>query len=384
MVDMRTRNARAAREATPAPTSTQWEEVLTSFIDPIVVFDRNDDVVLFNHAAQELTGLSTARVLGQPCSRVFGQTPLVAEIIARVRLAGQSESRGEEQLHLRRRSIPVRLSCLPIWGKGDAINGTALMIHDLRHQKTLEESARRNESLARLGTLVAGLAHEIKNPLAGIKGAAQLLESRLASDPGLHEYTGVIVREVNRLSALVEDLLALGAPPKPHLARTNIHRVVRQVLALLADELTRRGIRLRCEFDPSLPDVRADDAQLNQVFLNLMRNAIEAMSPDPDGPPFGDTLTVSTHMETDFHILRERDRARTFLRIEVADEGPGIDPADLARVFEPFFTTKPRGTGLGLAISHRIVAEHGGIMRARPNRPHGAVFTVALPVVSGS
>src|SRR5690606_19629851 len=125
-----------------------------------------------------------------------------------------------------------------------------LVIHDLGYQRTLEESARRHESLARLGTLVAGLAHEVRNPLAGIKGAAQLLEHHPSAGAALAEYTAVITREVNRLSALVEDLLTLGAPPKPRLAPVNVHRILQEVVAVLQPELSRAGVRLQFAFDP--------------------------------------------------------------------------------------------------------------------------------------
>jgi two-component system nitrogen regulation sensor histidine kinase GlnL len=373
---------RLLRRTQPESEETPWQDVLTNFTDPVVVMDRASRIVFFNPAAEELTGLPRGRVLGEPCERVFASAPLLAEMVARVQQHGQSESRGEEHLELRRRLLPVRLSCLPLWDESEMIRGTALVIHDLSYQKTLEESARRNESLARLGTLVAGLAHEVKNPLAGIKGAAQLLERRIGDEPDLREYTGVITREVDRLTRLVEDLLAVGAPPKPRLAPLNVHRVIQHVLSLIGQELTQREIQLRCEFDPSLPDIRGDDAQLSQVFLNLLKNAIDAMS-GGDLPRSGRVITVSTRMETDFHILREHDRSSKFLRIEIGDQGVGIGADDATRIFEPFFTTKPRGTGLGLAISHRIVAEHGGIMRAMPNRPRGTVLTVTLPVGGG-
>jgi two-component system nitrogen regulation sensor histidine kinase GlnL len=367
----------------PSPVATRiaWEDVLANFTDAVVVLDNDLRVVLFNQAAEELTGKPQAKALGQPCSRVFPQTPLIGEIVARVRENGQSESRSEETVLGRGRAVPVRITCLPFWDTENKVRGTSLIIHDLSHQKTLEESARRNENLARLGTLVAGLAHEVRNPLAGIKGAAQLLQGRLGAQPDLCDYTAVITREVDRLSSLVENLLNLGAPPKPRLHPLNVHRVVRDVVELVEEELTRREIQLRCEFDPSLPEIQGDDEQLNQVFLNLIKNAIEAMTLDgkPTGVPM--TLTISTRMETDFHILRERDRGK-FLRIEIADQGQGIKQEHAGRIFEPFFTTKPRGTGLGLAISQRIIAEHGGTMRAVANRPHGTVIKVTLPVVS--
>lgn len=355
-------------------------DVLDQFTDAVLVLDRARKIVFVNQASEELTGRPKSRMLGHSCRRVFPRMPVLDEMIERVEQQGQSESHSEEHLLGHGRAILVRITCLPLWDDGDRVRGTALVIHDLSYQRTLEESARRNESLARLGTLVAGLAHEVRNPLAGIKGAAQLLEGRLAGDPDLQEYTQVICREVNRLSDLVQDLLTLGAPPKPQLRALNIHWVIQHVLQVANDELTRAGIRLRCEFDPSLPDVLGDEAQLSQVLLNLLKNAIESMTATDPVSPDRNTIRITSRMETDFHILRERDRSGQFLRIEVADQGSGIDAAHAAHVFEPFFTTKPRGTGLGLAISHRIVDEHGGILRAFPGRSWGTIVSLTLPV----
>jgi len=301
--------------------------------------------------------------------------------VRRVLRSGQNESRGEETFHRDHRSIPVRVSCLAVIGPNHEMHGAALVIHDVSHQKALEETARRNESLARLGTLVAGLAHEVRNPLAGIKGAAQLLARRAKEAPQVEEYTAVIVREADRLGRLVEDLLTLGAPPRPKRERINVHRLIGHVLSLMRPEVERRGLDLDCEFDPSLPDVCGDQEQLTQVLLNLMRNALESM--DEDGPrnPLQNRIVLRTRLETDFRVVHDQLGTTRFLRIEVLDWGCGIAPADAAQVFEPFFTTKPRGTGLGLAVASRIVAEHGGTIRAEPNSPHGTCITVLLPVV---
>jgi two-component system nitrogen regulation sensor histidine kinase GlnL len=380
---MRRLRSQLKPSAKPAETGPPWEEVLASFADAVVVTDEISRIVFFNHAAEALRGIPQARALGRTCAEVFHRTPLIGGIVERVQRSGHGESRGEERLYRAGEAIPVRITCIPLWDKRDRIRGTALVIHDLTHQKTLEEAARRNESLARLGTLVAGLAHEIKNPLAGIKGAAQLLDGRLVDEPDLRQYTSVITREVDRLSGLVEDLLTLGAPRQPRLERFNIHRAIQNVLSVLQEELTQRKIHLRCEFDPSLPDVQGDEAQLSQVFLNLLKNAMEAMTADGVAHADRSTITISTRIETDYHLMREEQRSGQCLRVEFADQGKGIDPADATKIFEPFFTTKPRGTGLGLAISHRIVADHGGIIRARSEKPWGAVFTVTLPVATG-
>lgn len=371
--------ARRLRAMGPA-TAPSLADVLAAFNDAVIVTDGDLRIVLFNPAAEELTGMPQRRALGASCEEVFAETPLIAEMTRRVLALGQSEARSEESLVRGRRSVPVRITCLPLWDRDDRVSGVALVIHDFGYQRMLEDSARRNENLARLGTLVAGLAHEVRNPLAGIKGAAQLLEARLTAQPELSEYTTVIAREVNRLSALVEDLLTLGAPPKPRLAPLNVHRVIQDVVMVAQADLVRAGVHLQYGFDPSLPDVLGDDAQLSQVLLNVVRNAIEAMAASDSAPPGRSLLTIGTRMETDFHILRARAGTSTYLRVEIGDQGAGIPPEAADHLFEPFFTTKARGTGLGLAISAKIVADHGGIIRATPNHPYGTLVTITLPV----
>jgi len=368
-----------SRPAAARPRSRPLEDVLASLRDPIILCDTRDRVTLFNPAAEELTGIGERHALRQACATLFVHMPAIPDIVAQTRTSGQSQSRSEELVAAGRRRVPVRLSCSPIWTPGDRLAGTALVIQDLSYQKKLEDEARRNETLARLGGLVAGLAHEIKNPLGGIRGAAQLLARRLADRPEVGEYTGVMIREIDRLNRLVEQLLTLGAPPAPNLQPVNVNRLLMDVLALLQTELDAKHIRVLPQFDTSLPDTRGDEAQLTHVLLNLVKNAYEAM------PEHG-TLTVTTRIETDYHIRRPSGAGRPagsgqFLRIEVADTGPGFSHDVVDRVFEPFVTTKARGSGLGLAICERIVAAHGGDIRATNRPAGGAAVLVTLPVV---
>jgi two-component system nitrogen regulation sensor histidine kinase GlnL len=356
---------RGRRRATRAQVSLPdpLENVLASLGDAIMLTDEDDRITMFNQAAEELTAVPAGHALA---------------LVQRARRSAQSQSCGEENLLVGDRRIPVRLSCSPIWGARDQVQGTAVVIQDLSYQKKLEDESRRNETLARLGALVAGLAHEIKNPLGGIKGAAQLLAKRFGEQPEVGDYTGVMIREIDRLSHLVEQLLTFGALPAPERAPINVHQVIHEVLALMAPELDAKHITRRLQIDPSLPETRGDAGQLHRVFVNLVKNALECMSTHG-------TLTITTRMETNFHILRRsaRDGAGQpgqFLRVEVADSGPGFPPGEVTRVFEPFFTTKPRGSGLGLAICERIVAGHGGDIRAE-NRGGGAVVIVYLPLL---
>ncbi len=357
--------------------ATLWENVLRHFKDAVIVLGRKSEVVFFNQAAEELTHTPRARVLDRACVDVFPKTPELYEMYERATTLFQTETRGEIELRAQHRSVPVRITCVPIWDEVGEVDGAALVIQDISRQKALEESARRNESLAQLGTLVAGLAHEVRNPLAGIKGAAQLLAQRVAGDEALERYTSVISNETDRLSALVGDLLHLGAPPKPNLAVVNIHEVLQKVLELAQTELQSQDVELICQFDPSLPDTMADSDQLRQVFLNLIKNATDAMDDDAEHPS---RLRVVTKMETDYYVLQATGAQQSYLRVEINDEGPGIEPEVLEHVFEPFYTTKTRGTGLGLAIAQRIIADHGGTIGASANTPRGTSFRISLPI----
>jgi two-component system nitrogen regulation sensor histidine kinase GlnL len=252
-----------------------------------------------------------------------------------------------------------------------ATRGAVLVLHDLSLQRALEAQTRRADGMAALGTVASGLAHEIRNPLGGIKGAAQLLRAALA-DPELVRCTEIIVREVERLDGLVEQMRELSTPPRLRLEPTNIHRVLNDVLLLERQSPHSGGVTMRTAFDPSLPAVRGDRAQLTQVFLNLVRNAVEALAGNGE-------LVVSTRLEARFHVRRGSGRGR-FLSVLVDDTGPGVPESDQPQLFSPFFSTKPRGSGLGLAVCHRIVTQHGGTIAHEPRLPHGARFRVTLPV----
>jgi two-component system nitrogen regulation sensor histidine kinase GlnL len=177
---------------------------------------------------------------------------------------------------------------------------------------------------------------------------------------------------VERLDGLVEQLRELATPPRLEREAVNIHRVLNDVLALERQAPGWGRVVLRTAFDPSLPSVDGDRAQLAQVFLNLVKNAVEALAGEGE-------LAVSTRIETRFHIRRGSGRGR-FLSVLVEDSGPGIPDDHQSQLFSPFFSTKPRGSGLGLALCHRIVTEHGGAIAYEARPEGGACFRVTLPV----
>ena len=352
----------------------RWSDVLASIDDGLVVLDPAGVVVDINPAAEQLMALAASQVLGSHVEAVFDAhtgNQWIADLALGTLRTGLACRRIEGALARRRGTVAVRAACAPVLDARGGVGGVVLALHDLTMQRTLEEATRRAERLSALGTVALGLAHEIRNPLGGIKGAAQLLRGSL-DDPEQTACTDLIVREVERLDRLIEQLRELSHPPRLDIHPLNIHRVLNDVLALQRRSAAWRNVRLRTEFDPSLPAVRGDVAQLTQVFLNLIKNALEAL----DG---AGELVVSTRMDHRFLIRRPSGRGQQ-LAVTIEDTGPGIPEDVKTQLFAPFFTTKNRGTGLGLALSQRIVNEHGGAIEHESRPGGGTRFRVTLPV----
>jgi two-component system nitrogen regulation sensor histidine kinase GlnL len=269
----------------------------------------------------------------------------------------------------------VSLTVSPLQDRNASFLGSVLLLHDLSHRREVEEDLKRADRLATLGTLAAGMAHEIRNPLGGIKGAAQLLRRALDRDPSLLEYTEIMIREVDRVNQLIEQLLDLCRPAQLNLVPLNIHEILEAVLLLEVETARERNITIKKRFDPSLPPIRGDRAQLTQVFLNLVKNAFQAME-------HTGALTITTRVETDFHIKEQGKRRDQFIWIDIEDQGAGIKEEDLPQIFSPFFTTKNNGTGLGLAVCYRIIKEHGGVIRVESVEGKGTTFRVSLVVAN--
>jgi two-component system nitrogen regulation sensor histidine kinase GlnL len=341
----------------------------------VIVVDRAGWITDFNPAAEQLTGMSAPQAVGSEVGALFRASPCVGEMARGTLVEGAARRRGEGTLAARGHAVPVSAACAPVVDTEGRAYGAVLVLHDLTLQRTLEATTRRADRLAALGTVASGLAHEIRNPLGGIKGAAQLLRGAL-HDPELTRCTDVIIREVERLDGLVEQLHELSTPPRLRLEAVNIHRVLNDVLALQRQSPTWGSVVLRTAFDPSLPAVLGDRAQLTQVFLNLVKNALEAL--DGRGE-----IILSTRLEAGFHIRRRSGRGH-FLSVLIEDTGPGIPAEHQAQLFSPFFSTKARGTGLGLAVCQRIVSEHGGTIGHEPRMAGGSAFRVTLPVSEAS
>lgn len=242
------------------------------------------------------------------------------------------------------------------------------MDRDITERKRAEEELQRMERMRLAGEMATGLAHEIKNPLAGIKVSMEALsaESSLADEDRMVLVS--VINEIKRIEFLMKGLLSFARPPKPQLTSTDVNAVLNMVATLvLRERAAPRGhapaIKLVSDLEPALPMVMVDPMQLQQIFMNLMLNAVDAMRD-------GGTLTIRTRYT----------REPATLQIELADTGEGIDNEVMSRIFSPFFTTKAKGTGLGLSITKRLLEEHGGGIRLENNKDGGATCIITLPV----
>jgi two-component system sensor histidine kinase HydH len=256
----------------------------------------------------------------------------------------------------------------------ELFRGVAASIGVTMQNSQVYERMKERDRLAALGQMAAGLAHEIRNPLGSIKGAAQYLQpigDKLAqqSDAGTKEFLDIIVEEVNRLNKIVSQFLDYARPYRGDQTPLDVNDVVRKTLHLIEKEEGAQRVEILTNLVEQLPMVRADAEQLRQVFLNLAINAVQAM-------PGGGKLQVSTSLRRS----TRRGAAAAFLEVRFRDTGSGIPVNDVRNLFIPFFTTKEKGTGLGLPISQRIIENHGGTIEVRSQLGAGATFTVLLPI----
>jgi two-component system, NtrC family, nitrogen regulation sensor histidine kinase GlnL len=359
-----------------SPSQISWEQIINNLEDGVVTLDQDGKIVLFNEATEVLSEVSSGQALQQPLQQIFKREPWLIDLVKKACPPEQERARAEGELTTRwGRKTPVSATASPLQDRHGHFLGTIVLIRDIKHRRELEEDLKRADRLVMMGTLAAGLAHEIRNPLGGIKGAAQLLRRSVDVHPALREYTDIMIREVERVNQLIEQLLDLSRPPQLTLAPVNIHEILEDVLLLEGQAVAGQDISVRKNFDPSLPPIRGDRAQLTQVFLNLVKNGFQAM--ERSG-----TLTITTRLETDYHIRGQGAERNRLIWIDVADQGQGINQEDLPHIFSPYFTTKHGGTGLGLAICYRIIKEHGGLIRVESVEGQGTTIKVSLLVAS--
>jgi two-component system nitrogen regulation sensor histidine kinase GlnL len=347
------------------------KDALEAVLDGVVVVDRERRVEFVNSEACRMLETSAEFAFGLPLARVAD--PALDALACSVLELGRPAVQDDRMLA--RRFSPdliLDVAAAPLWDEQRTPSGVVLALRDRTIHRSLAERAAERDRLSAYGTIAAGIAHEVKNPLGGIRGAAEILASR-TNDAKSRETAELIVREVDRIRALVDDLLVFHQRDALRLASLNIHRLLDEVLQLLSMDPLASGVKLERSFDPSIPELRADPDRLIQVFLNLGRNALQAL--DGEG-----TLLVETRFALDQRLPSQRGASLPTVAISVADDGPGIEPEVFDRLSTPFFTTRAGGTGLGLAMSRHWVARHGGALRLESEPGRGTRARVFLPV----
>ncbi|MBI3936515.1 MAG: nitrogen regulation protein NR(II) [Betaproteobacteria bacterium] len=338
----------------------------------VVLVDENLTVAYVNPAAENLFELSSKNMVGQALVRIFADDTVLASAIARARANNCSYTEHDFTLGAAGHT-KLHLSCTvtPVEPDARSRREYALLLefrHIEQQLRIAREERMRDESQANR-ELIRNLAHEIKNPLGGIRGAAQLLDRELER-PALHEYTQVIIKEADRLQALMDRLLS---PHRlPQIAELNIHDALERVRSLILAEYP-HGIAIRRDYDASLPDLRGDRELILQALLNVVRNAAQAMQGRGE-------ITLRTRVARQVTLARRLYRHA--LQIEVVDNGPGIPEALRDRVFYPLVSGKEGGTGLGLTLAQNFITQHHGTISFE-SAPGNTCFTILLPVDNG-
>lgn len=343
-------------------------DILDNISTAIIALNQSLNVVALNSSCEDLLEFSEERSLGQPVNKLLlGPNQLIAALNDVLSNGNPVSQRGSPLTLVSGREIHVDLMLTPI---DNSDEGIALLVELQAVDRLLKIS--REESLAHAQEttkeMIRGLAHEIKNPLGGVRGAAQLLARELPNEE-LTEYTNIIIREADRLRDLVDRLL--GPNQQLDSQMLSIHEVIEHVRNLITAETGNRITLLR-DYDPSVPDIYGDRGQLVQAVLNVVRNALQA-SDDIDNC----IITLRTRAQRQFTIGAQRHRL--VCRLDIEDNGPGIPDDMLHSIFMPMVTGRAEGTGLGLTIAQSIIDRHGGLLECA-SEPGNTRFTIYLPM----
>lgn len=361
---------RNRRQLESAESQLQQLKIDTDFIvnnmtSGVLVVDSDGLVVTINPAAERILGIESSTSLMRPLSAVLETgAPRMAEDMAHALESGEGRLRHEIQLDREDGGVmPLGVSISLLRDAGGRKRGVVSVFQDLTEVREMQERVRKADRLAAVGTLSAGIAHELRNPLASISGSIELLYNELDLDGENRRLMELVMRESDRLDRIITDFLSFARLRSPRKRPVDPSVCLEEVLILVRNHRpVVEGIEIELSVGDALPTVRLDDEQMRQVLYNLIVNSCEAM----EG---GGRLDIVADSPSD-----------DVVRIAMRDTGPGIADEDVDRLFEPFFTTKPDGTGLGLAIANKIVAAHGGTLDFSNRSGGGAEFVITLPV----
>lgn len=336
------------------------DQCLTS---AVISADAHGRINAFSPQAEIFLGLLRSQALGQPVDVLPAPLP---ELLQKTLSTGELVTdRHFLIVGAEGKPSPVRLAITPVLSGDLKSRGAVAVLNDVTSARELDQHLRRLDRLASIGTLSASMAHEVKNAMVAVKTFVDLLIKK-NQDMALADIVG---REMRRIDSIVSQMLRFAGPAKPTFAPIRVHEILEQSLNLVQHHLEGRKVKLVRSFHATPDRVHGDAYQLEQAFINLLFNAIEAMGPNGE-------IEVRTEIVPPGGP--ENPKA-PLLRVTVRDNGVGIPPENIDRLFEPFFTTKSSGTGLGLPITRRIVQEHRGVISVASQPNEGTTFTILLP-----
>ena len=372
----RKRRPAAAASAAVAPEGF-YRDLVWTLRNGVIAVTRDGRIAVMNEAAYRILGLKPRPAdVGLPFAQVLKEHPDVLRIVAAAFELSHLPNRAELRLKSTGKVIGYTLS--QVRDERGRITGATLFFKDLTRVEQLEERERLRDRLAALGEMAAAIAHEVKNPLAGIEVMAGLLKRQLASSEDAQSILGDIIKEAKMANAIVLEVLEFVRPIRLQVERIVLADVVRDAISMAESHVARGAIEIVMRLPEDLPPIQGDPHQLRQLFTNLVMNAFEAM-----GGTHGVLILAATVLPPEDEGGAAETHSAPMILVEVTDNGPGV-PADLIdRIFSPFFTTKPQGSGLGLAIVRKIVDAHDGRIDVAAVTGSGTRFRITLPV-SGS
>jgi signal transduction histidine kinase len=350
-----------------------YRDLVWTLRNGVIAITRDGRIAVMNEAAYLILGLKPRPSdVGQPYAAVLKDHPDVLRIVAGAFELSHLPNRAELRLKSTGKVIGYTLS--QVRDRRGRMTGATLFFKDLTRVEQLEERERLRDRLAALGEMAAAIAHEVKNPLAGIEVMAGVLKRQLATSADAQSILGDIIKEAKMANAIVLEVLEFVRPIRLQVERMALADVIRDAVSMAESHVPRGGIEVAIHVPEDLPTIHGDPHQLRQLFTNLLTNAFEALN------GAGIVVITAAYVPPEEEPSAVEANATPMIQIEVTDNGPGV-PADLIdRIFSPFFTTKPQGSGLGLAIVRKIVDAHDGRIDVAALADRGTRFRITLPV----
>lgn len=343
--------------------ASEWRLAFDSLATPILILDTNENIVRLNATARELIGEDYNQILKQPI-QANRRGKFWHDIAIVAHLAQVKKKVQKKQIIDSKTGQTWDVSADWFFTSKTSEPRIIIILYNETEKVNLQETIKKNAVMSAMGTLVAGVAHEVRNPLFGISAILDAMEIQFKDDATFCEFSQVLRKELNRLTKLMSELLEYGKPPSNELAKESIFPIIRQSIEAVQPLADKSKVKIKYEIDQTLPFIMMERNRLSQVFQNLLENAIYHT-------PVGGEVTIIAKMS-------DEGRSR-YIECLVKDNGKGFDPNDLPRLFEPFFSRRRGGTGLGLSIVQRIVEEHRGMIYAKNNSQGGAIVQMFFP-----